>query len=136
MYLERFDSHSSLVLLFNHFNQFGHNLVCNIVCVSATLKHKTLYWKQFPLSIYSIWDRLNRHIMSTYVNRLILNGVSVHPYENDNYIQNWSLLFISKKKKKKPWHLSSVPLQLDLCRELELGLPFNSRLNFSRREEA
>lgn len=54
MYLERFDSHSSLVLLFNHFNQFGHNLVCNIVGVSATLKHKNTVLKGPPS------DRLGR----------------------------------------------------------------------------
>lgn len=43
MYLERFDSHSSLVLLFHHFNQFGYDLVCNIVGVSATLKHNIIF---------------------------------------------------------------------------------------------
>lgn len=38
MYLERFDGHSSFILFLHHLNELGHNLVCNIIYVPATLK--------------------------------------------------------------------------------------------------
>lgn len=58
VYLERFDSYTSFVLLLHHFNELANNLVSHIINVSTALKCKN---KQDPIYRRDVVNPNQRH---------------------------------------------------------------------------